>query len=99
MDHDADPNVEDGEGDTLHQVIYADMEVDVIRYYDLLKAYDIDLSHVGSSGKHPIFSAIIEGDKDIVRYFLKRGMDLQVRDNDGDTVAEVLRMAGMQDLV
>jgi ankyrin repeat protein len=99
LDHGADATVEDDEGDTLHQVIYTDMDVDAIAYYKLLREYRVDLLRVGSNGKHPIFSAIIEGDRDVARYFLELGMDKQVRDKDGDSIAEVLRMAGMNELI
>jgi len=95
----ADPNVDDDTGDSLHYLIYSEMEIEPIPYYDLLAAHHADLLRIGASAKHPLFLAICNGDIEITRYFLSKGMALQAKDEDGDTVERLLRMAGIREQV
>lgn len=95
LEYGADPNVDDDEGDSLHYLIYSEMEVEPIKYYDLLFEYNADLQRLGESAKHPIFPAVEKGDVDVARYFLKLGMDLQVEGPEGESLESALSRTGM----
>ena len=99
LEHGADPNVDDATGDSLHYLIYSEMEIEPIKFYNLLSEFNTDLLRIGASKTHPIFLAIINGNIEIARYFIGKGMSLHVKDEDGDSVEELLKMAGIHEQV
>ena len=70
LEHGADPDVDDHEGDTLHYLVFSEMEIDALKYCRLLAEFGADLLRFGASQKHPIFLAIENGDREAVRFFL-----------------------------
>lgn len=76
LEHGADPNVDDAGGDSLHYVIYAEMEVEAIKYYRLLSEFGADLLRLDANLNHPIFLANKDNDQEVVDYFLGKGMEV-----------------------
>lgn len=74
LEHGADPNVDDSGGDSLHYLIYAEMEVEAIKYYRLLSEFGADLLRLDANLNHPIFLANKRNDQEVVNYFIAKGM-------------------------
>jgi uncharacterized protein len=65
---------------------------------EILLKHGADINSIGDNAETPIYGALKPGNEEFLRFMIDRGARIDVRNNDGDTPADLARALGHEDI-